>query len=111
MLDELSQVLSRPYFKLNHTQQAECRARIGGRITVCPPAPDCRLACTDPADQMFIDLAVAQQVDALLSRDKALLRLRHRARQRFGLIIATPEAYRVAPAGQAAPPLVDTLTE
>jgi uncharacterized protein len=49
-----------------------------------------RLRCSDPDDQQFIDLAIAQRVHALLTRDRALLRLASRAR-RFGVGVATPE--------------------
>ena len=51
-----------------------------------------RLRCTDPDDQMFIDLAVARRAHALLTRDRALLRLASRAR-RVGVLVATPEAW------------------
>jgi putative PIN family toxin of toxin-antitoxin system len=51
-----------------------------------------RLHCCDPDDQMFIDLAIAQRAHALLTRDRAVLRLASRAR-RFGVLIATPEAW------------------
>lgn len=51
-----------------------------------------RLRCSDPDDQPFIDLAIARRAHALLTRDRALLRLASRAR-RFGVLIATPEAW------------------
>lgn len=49
------------------------------------------LRCTDPDDQMFIDLAL-QLGGALLSRDRAVLKLARRARA-LGLTIATPEVW------------------
>jgi putative PIN family toxin of toxin-antitoxin system len=57
-----------------------------------PLAATERLHCTDPDDQMFIDLAIAARAQALLTRDRAVLRLAARAR-RFGVLIATPEAW------------------
>jgi predicted nucleic acid-binding protein len=51
-----------------------------------------RLRCSDPDDQPFIDLAIARRAHALLTRDRAVLRLASRAR-RFGVLIATPEAW------------------
>lgn len=51
-----------------------------------------RLRCSDPDDQPFIDLAIARRVHALLTRDRALLRLASRARA-FGVLIATPEVW------------------
>lgn len=52
-----------------------------------PPAP---YRCSDPDDQMFIDLALATGASCLLTRDRALLKLRSRARER-GLLIGAPE--------------------
>lgn len=51
-----------------------------------------RLRCSDPDDQPFIDLAIARRAHALLTRDRAVLRLASRAR-RFGVLIATPEVW------------------
>ena len=51
-----------------------------------------RLRCSDPDDQHFVDLAIAQRVHALLTRDRAVLRLASRARG-FGVLIATPEVW------------------
>lgn len=51
-----------------------------------------RLACRDPDDQKFIDLALATQARWLISRDKAVLALAKRARPR-GLNIVTPERW------------------
>jgi len=51
-----------------------------------------RLRCSDPDDQQFIDLAIGQRAHALLTRDRAVLRLASRAR-RFGVLIATPEVW------------------
>ncbi|MCZ4314519.1 putative toxin-antitoxin system toxin component, PIN family [Comamonadaceae bacterium G21597-S1] len=44
---------------------------------VCPVPPTCPIRCSDPDDQGFIDLAVAHRA-MLLSKDKAVLRLRRR---------------------------------
>lgn len=48
-----------------------------------PPATDAVLArtlrCTDPDDQKFIDLALAQRPAWLVSRDRAVLKLARRA--------------------------------
>ena len=67
------------------------------------------LRCTDADDQKFIDLAVGRGVHALLSRDRAVLRLAARAR-RLGVLIATPDAWlRLAAQGlldrAGAPPI------
>ena len=54
-----------------------------------------RLHCTDADDQKFIDLAIAKSAHTLVSRDKALLRLARKARDRHGVRICRPEAWSV----------------
>jgi predicted nucleic acid-binding protein len=98
MLEEFAAVLVRPHFGLGPPERDAACARQRAAVTLHPAAPDCRLACTDPDDRMFVDLAVALRVDWLLSRDKALLRLRRVAARRFGLRIGTPEDWRTASA-------------
>lgn len=94
MLAETGAVIARPHFALEPDRRRDLLARQRALVTVCPVAPDCRLACTDRDDQMFIDLAVAHRVDWLISRDKALLRLRRHAWRRFGLRIGTPSQWQ-----------------
>ena len=94
MLEEFAAVIARPHFGLDDARREALRARQRALVTLHAPAPDCRLPCTDPDDQRFIDLAVALRVDWLLSRDKALLRLHRIAGRRFGLRIGTPETWR-----------------
>ena len=53
------------------------------------------LICTDPDDQVFIDLALARNASWLLTRDRALLKLKRRAAGR-GLQIAPPESWALA---------------
>ncbi len=50
----------------------------------------CGLICADPDDQCFIDLAIGQRAQWLLSKDRALLRLARRARSLHGLLIGSP---------------------
>ena len=53
------------------------------------------MVCTDPDDQVFIDLAVQQQARWLLSHDRALHKLaRHAARQ--GVLIVKPRDWTPA---------------
>ena len=69
-------------------------------------APRCAAAsprCSDPDDQMFIDLAIACSAHALLTRDRALLRLAPQARA-LGLWVATPEAWLQRPDGALGAP-------
>ena len=48
--------------------------------------------CGDADDQKFLDLAVACRARWLLTRDRALLKLARKARER-GLLILTPESW------------------
>jgi len=50
---------------------------------------DVRLRCTDPDDQVFIDLAIATPAHWLLTHDHALLKLAKRAR-RLGVQVLRP---------------------
>jgi predicted nucleic acid-binding protein len=56
--------------------------------TPCTPAAP-RLRCTDPDDQVFVDLSLAEGVRWLLSHDRALLRLARKARA-LNLCVAAP---------------------
>lgn len=60
------------------------------------PAPT-RLICSDADDQKFIDLAVGAGAAWLLTRDRALLRLRRRAAL-HGVTVAPPEQGPARPA-------------
>jgi uncharacterized protein len=56
-------------------------------------SPSHRLLCTDPSDQMFIDLAMGQRARWLFSRDRAVLKLRRRA-QAWGVDIIRPDGWQ-----------------
>lgn len=58
---------------------------------LAPPQPGAaqRLACTDPDDQIFIDLAVAHGAHHLVTHDRALLKLARRA-LRLGVHVLRP---------------------
>jgi hypothetical protein len=58
-----------------------------------PLGPQQTLHCTDPDDQMFIDLAISIRAEILVTRDRALLRLGRRAAQRHGIRICAPAAW------------------
>lgn len=51
--------------------------------------------CSDPDDQKFIDLAVTAGARWLVTRDRALLKLRRRL-ARHGVEVATPEGWNSA---------------
>jgi predicted nucleic acid-binding protein len=57
------------------------------------PIPPWPHRCTDPDDQMFLDLAAHRGARWLLSRDKAVLKLKSSARA-TGCEITTPEGWQ-----------------
>ncbi|MBN8487205.1 MAG: PIN domain-containing protein, partial [Burkholderiales bacterium] len=59
-------------------------------------SPQPVLRCTDPDDQKFIDFALACGARWLVSRDKAVLKLRRRALALHGLQIVHPADWRPA---------------
>ena len=70
---------------------ADAWSRLAHEVPV--PAPlgaDRRIGCSDPDDQKFIDLAIAAGAHTLVSRDKALLKLKKKAVSRHGLLIVAP---------------------
>ena len=67
-------------------------------VEVPVPAPAslaARLRCSDPDDQKFIDLAAAQRVGWLLSRDRAVLKLARRLAA-VGVRVVTPDRWERA---------------
>ena len=56
------------------------------------PATLPSLRCSDPDDQVFLDLAVAAGARWLLSHDRALLRLARRARS-MGVVVMQPRLW------------------
>ena len=60
------------------------------RLLPTPPPAPWQLRCTDPDDQVFLDLALAHGARWLLTHDRALLRLARRVRP-LGLEISAPE--------------------
>lgn len=89
---ELSHVLARSVLQPWSPDAQKVLAVVDGLVQPCDAPPPSHLSCSDPDDQVFIDLALAQRVPWLLTRDKALLRLSRRARDR-GTQVCTPEAW------------------
>jgi len=103
MRAELADVIRRSHFKLDDPARAALLARYDRIVTRAPVAADCRLACRDPDDRKFLDLAVGRRTAWLLSRDRALLAARRPAWNRFSLRIGLVDdfyAWIDAPAGQ-----------
>jgi putative PIN family toxin of toxin-antitoxin system len=98
-VDEFTAVLMREQFDLATEQRFDILRRwdrMAERVGCVHAAP---LACTDPDDQKFLDLACSARADWLVTKDKALLRLGRRARQ-TGLLIITPGAVAAELAAQ-----------
>jgi putative PIN family toxin of toxin-antitoxin system len=101
--DELRRVLNYPALKLHTTRQDEvyrvyeslCQEAtvptgFNAQNLLLPDGfPDCR----DPDDQLFLALALHTNADALVSRDRAVLALRKKARK-FGVVILDLEQLR-----------------
>lgn len=89
MLDELRHVLGRPPLSARRADHVEDAIAQFCRRVAAPPATPPRMLCTDPDDQKFIDLALHRCTPWLISRDRALLKLRRRA-QAFGVQVCLP---------------------
>lgn len=102
MLDELSRVLRRAALAhWGHDSDqvmAEARRLCQG-VAGCAETDSRVPHCTDPDDQMFIDLAWRWPAKLLFSRDRAVLRLARPARAQ-GLWIGTPERWPATGPGQ-----------
>jgi uncharacterized protein len=62
------------------------------KLLPAPPAAPLHLRCSDPDDQVFLELALAHHAVGLLTHDRALLKLARRARG-LGLHISTPRQW------------------
>ncbi|WP_374340621.1 putative toxin-antitoxin system toxin component, PIN family [Azonexus sp.] len=97
-LDELSRVLTYPQLKLTPEMIAERWARYRGLVQVvpdgeAPPLPRCK----DRDDQKFLELAARAGADLLVSKDKALLKLRGRTRLGFAIVKPAAASARLVP--------------
>jgi predicted nucleic acid-binding protein len=71
--------------------------RLAQVVPPAPPAAQPGWQCDDPDDQMFVELALHHRAAALLTRDRALLRLARRARE-LGIEIVPANRWK-PPAG------------
>ena len=94
MRDELERVLAYPHLVRRQALDGQAAAAVlqawDARVTLHPVAPKARFTCTDADDQKFIDLAAFHATQGndgtggvhvpvvLLSKDKAVLRLKKR---------------------------------
>jgi len=95
MRDELSRTLAYPALAKWKPDSERTLKTFDLHATSLPaPAPaPLHLRCSDPDDQVFLDLALEQGATWLLTHDRALLRLARRARAQ-GLQITQPRHWR-----------------
>lgn len=101
MRDELAHVLGRGHLPPARGLGADALLACFDARAATLPAPTPSLAsglrCTDPDDQKFIDFAVAHRAAWLVSRDRAVLKLRRRAQAGHGLVIVPPASWAPGP--------------
>lgn len=98
-LDELSRVLTYPQLKLTPEMIAERWARYRALVQVVPDGEAPSLPrCKDRDDQKFLELAARAGADLLVSKDKALLKLRGRTRLGFEIVKPAAASARLVPA-------------
>ncbi len=96
-LDELQRVLAYSQFGLEPARQLELFDTYRARVECLPAASEGESdgvtlpRCGDRDDQKFVVLAWEGKADALVTRDKLVLRLARRAPLRGAVAILTPE--------------------
>lgn len=111
MHDELAHVLGRGCLRPGARSATQVLADYRARVNWVEPgvAPNPRLVCSDADDQKFLDLAVIRRTPWLVSRDKAVLKLRARA-QRLHRITICPPALWLSLLAASSPPTGDPAT-
>lgn len=95
MAEELADVLSREHFKLSLEQQNTAMSAMRDAAReVERRAPTQPIRCKDKDDQVFIDTALAYQVDFLLSKDNHLLALKNRAAKQLVRIASLDDWFK-----------------
>ncbi len=90
--DELLRVLAYPKFKLSAADREELLGDylpFAELVPLGPRRPE-TLACRDPHDRIFLELAIKAAADALVTGDEDLLVLKHAG----NCPILTPETFR-----------------
>lgn len=99
-LEELRRVLAYRQFGLNEAEQAQLLSAYRKRLAAASDAlphsitPAALPRCRDPDDQKFLEIAQSSAASHLLTRDKALLRLRRHAAIRARCRIERPEEFQ-----------------
>lgn len=94
MRDELQRTLAYAQLVRWQPDPAQVLATFDRWSCACSPPPGTLLPglqCTDPDDQVFVDLGLAEGARWLVTHDRALLRMA-RATRRRGLLVLRPTA-------------------
>lgn len=89
---EFARVTAYPAFGLDTNEQEALQTEYRAMVVFCEPIPDETYTlprCRDPDDQKFLVLATRCQADALVTRDKMLLRLAHHRHKPVSFSITT----------------------
>ncbi|MBT9568741.1 MAG: putative toxin-antitoxin system toxin component, PIN family [Thiobacillus sp.] len=86
-LEELRRVLAYPEFSLDASRQRAILHRYAA-LSDCVDALEAAVMplCSDPDDQKFLELAAAGHAHGLVSKDRALLKLRRRCASHFQIM-------------------------
>ena len=87
-LEELQRVLAYPEFALALSRQAVILEyyRTLSRMVETAAASEGMPRCSDPDDQKFLELAATSRAQILVSKDRALLKLRRRCEPQFRIM-------------------------
>jgi predicted nucleic acid-binding protein len=85
-------VIARPCFALDTPAREAAAATYDRLVCGCARPPASALSCRDRDDQKFLDLAIAEGAQWLVTKDKALLALARRAARLHALSIVRPDA-------------------
>lgn len=90
-------VLNYPHLPLDDESRTRAIAEFDSLITCSEPAMPCseiRLpVCSDPDDQKFLELSRDANIDVLITKDKALLKLARKTAKTGLFMIMPPEAW------------------
>jgi len=92
MREELGHMLAHASLARWEPDAGSALATLDRLASMRPPATASRLHCSDRDDQIFIDLALAERADWLITHDRRLLKLARRARL-LGVQVLTPLAW------------------
>lgn len=96
-IEELQRVLAYPKLKLTDSERTRGFERFRAAATVVPErlVPDVP-RCKDRDDQKFLDLAAAERVQYLFSRDARVLATRAKMLRNFAVMVVEPRVWAAA---------------